>query len=333
MSDQRPWLTVIIVNYNGGQFLQRALDSLANQTDQDFTLILVDNASTDGSLDNLKTDHLPEFQLISCKENLGFAAANNLAARSATTEWIALLNPDAEAFEDWVAAFRSATTAHPSVSMFAGATLSMETPERIDGAGDAYFGFGLPWRGGFGHSASDMPDAGTCFSPCGAAALYRRDVFLKEGGFDERFFCYCEDVDLAFRLRLRGETCIFWPDAKALHFGGGTSGKASDFAVYHGARNRIWTYFWNMPPLALIGLLPFHLLLNFSLVLRGAIKGELKPTLRGLRDGIWGGHLWSARHTRQARRSVSSWHVLKAMSWNPWIILTRGTDVRPFDGD
>ncbi|MEO0881157.1 MAG: glycosyltransferase family 2 protein [Pseudomonadota bacterium] len=326
-----PWLTVIIVNYNGERFLQGALDSLAAQTEQTFDVILVDNASTDGSLETLKTDHLPRFKLIASEQNLGFAGGNNLAAEQATTPWIALLNPDAAALSDWVAALRAATETHPDVSVFAGATLRMDQPNIIDGAGDAYFGLGLPWRGGFGRPASELPEAGTCFSPCGAAALYRRDVFLSVGGFEERYFCFCEDVDLSFRLRLQGHGCVFWPTAKAYHYGGGSTGKASDFAVRHGTRNRIWTFFRNMPPIALIVLSPFHVLMTLALVFRALFKGELKPTLRGLQEGVFGGQLFAGRRGIQKSRTLSSWQILKTMSWNPVRMLTRKPDVRPFD--
>jgi len=320
------WLTVIIVNYNGKRFLQGALDSLAKQTSRDFDIILVDNASTDGSLDDLNTEHLPSFRLIASPDNLGFAAANNLAAREAKTKWMALLNPDAEAREGWVAAWNRAIQSHPDVSMFAGATLSMADPGIIDGAGDAYFGLGLPWRGGHAQPRSQMPANGTCFSPCGAAALYRRDVFLDAGGFEERFFCYCEDVDLAFRLRLRGQTCIFWPDAEALHYGTGTSA-GSDFAAYHGARNRIWTFCRNMPPIALILLSPLHIVLNVALLLRAALRKELKPTWRGIADAFAGP--FNGRRDAQMGRVLSSLQVLSAMSWNPLRMLARKSDVRP----
>ncbi|MEM8636104.1 MAG: glycosyltransferase family 2 protein [Pseudomonadota bacterium] len=330
MSDNPPpWLTVIIVNYNGKRFLQGALDSLSKQTDQEFQVILADNASSDGSLDGLRTDHLPAFELLASDENLGFAGGNNLAAKHATTPWIALLNPDAAAFTNWVAELRHATEVFPNVNVFAGATLNMDRPDIMDGAGDAYFGFGLPWRGGYGRTASEMPSVGTCFSPCGAAALYKREVFLGAGGFPEAFFCFCEDVDLAFQLRLQGETCVFWPDAKAYHVGGGTTGPASSFAVYHGARNRAWTFFRNMPPVALAVLLPFHFLLTAALILRAGARKELRPTLRGLRDAFFTGQLFAGRKGIQARRTVSSWQIMQAFSWSPLRVLGKKPDVRP----
>ena len=335
MSQQPPpWVSIIIVNYNGGAFLQPAIDAVAAQADQDFELILVDNASTDGSLENLRTEHIPNFKLMALEENTGFARGNNLAAAAANSKWIALLNPDTVAQPDWVSEFRAATLAHPAAMMIAGATINMEQPEKLDGAGDCYFVAGQPWRGGYQRSVSELPPIGECFSPCGASALFRRDVFLEAGGFDERFFCYCEDVDLGFRLRLEGQICIFWPQAKIMHFGSGATGVSSPFSVRHGTRNRLWTFVQNMPPLALIFLLPAHLLLTVFLIIRAIPKGVLGPTLAGLSEGVMGiGGALRARKKTQTRRKLSSRQILKAMSWNPLQMLSRKSDIRPIKPD
>ena len=328
---KRPWASVIIVNFNAGKFLQKALDAVAAQTDQDFEIILVDNASTDGSFEGLQLDGFDSLELMALEENTGFARGNNLAAAQAQGEWLILLNPDTEAAPDWLAQFREASEAHPDVSMFAGATLDMAHTDKMDGAGDCYMVAGLPWRGGYQRPRAELPDAGTCFSPCGASAMFRRDVFLGTGGFDERYFCYCEDVDLGFRLRLEGHKCVFWPDAKALHFGSASSGVASAFAIRHGTRNRFWTFVKDMPPLALLFLLPAHLLLTLVLILRAIPQGRVRPTLAGLREGLAGlGTILRSRKTVQARRTLSSLDILKAMTWNPIIAFTRRPDVRPF---
>jgi Predicted glycosyltransferases len=106
MNPDRPSVSVIIVNYNAGAFLQRSVDSLAAQEDRDFELIIVDNNSTDGSIEAVRTDATPQTRVLRQPRNLGFAAANNLAAREARGEWLALLNPDAFAAPDWLARFR-----------------------------------------------------------------------------------------------------------------------------------------------------------------------------------------------------------------------------------
>jgi len=323
-----------VVNYNAGHFLQKTIDKVATQTDTDYELILIDNASTDDSLTTLKTDHIKNFKLVAMDENLGFAAGNNLGAQYAEGEWIALLNPDTEAEPGWLAAFKSAKESHPDTVMFAGATISTSNPNIMDGAGDCYYGFGIPWRGGYGSPSSDMPGIGECFSACGASALIHKETFLEIGGFDERFFCYCEDVDLGFRLRLEGHRCIFWPDASVYHFGSGTTSVASDFSVRHGTRNRLWTFVKNMPPLGLFFGLPVHLALTAALLVRAKMVGRATATWAGLKEGITGiGPVLKDRKTVQRRRKLSTWKIAKAMTWKWKLLRQRKPDVRPLEAD
>ncbi len=326
----RPWASVIVVNYNAGRFLQDALDALAGQTERDFEVILVDNASSDGSLNGLRTDQLPHFRLLALPDNTGFAGGNNRAAIIARGHWLALLNPDTKADPDWLAELRKATEAFPDDVSFGGATLNMADPGRLDGAGDCYLGLGIPWRGGYGRPVSELPGIGTCFSPCAASALYRRDLFLELGGFDEDFFCYCEDVDLGFRFLLAGHRSIFWPGSKALHHGSGTTGVASDFAVYHGTRNRLWTFAKNMPPGPFLCFLPLHILLVAALVVRALGTGRARPVARGLWHALKGlPAMTGKRRSIHAQRKAGTWQVLAACSWN-WRALRRHlVDVRP----
>ena len=333
-SAQTPWVTVIIVNYNGGQFVQPALDSIAAQTDQNYDLILVDNASTDGSLAGLKTDHLVNFRLIALDENTGFAKGNNIAAKAARTEWIVLLNPDAEAFPNWLEEYKVAINAFPETRMFAGPTINTSDKSLMDGAGDCYYVLGIPWRGGYMHPVSDLPGLGECFSACGASALIHRDTFLEIGGFYERFFCYCEDVDLGFRFRLEGHNCIFWPGARAYHYGSGTTSVASPFSVEHGTRNRLWTFVKNMPPLGLIFGLPLHLALTGALLIRAMMVGRAGPTYKGLKNAILGiGPVLRDRREVQQRRKLSTWQVMKSMSKSWSTLRTRKADIKPLQQD
>lgn len=325
-----PWVTIIIVNYNAGRFLQPALDAVAAQTNKQYELILLDNNSTDGSLDELNTDGISDFKLIKLDENVGFAKGNNLAAKQARGDWIVLLNPDTEAFPDWLAEFHAATHAHPQTRMFAGATINTTDPTIMDGAGDCYFFLGIPWRGGYGRPVSEMPGIGECFSACGASALIHTKTFLEMGGFDERFFCYCEDVDLGFRFRLEGQNCIFWPAAKVYHFGSGTTSVASPFSVRHGTRNRLWTFVKNMPPLGLFFFLPLHLALTAALLVRAAMVGRAGPTYAGLKEGILGiGPVWKDRKEIQRRRKLSTRQVIKSMSWKWSTLRQRKADITP----
>jgi len=322
--------SVIIVNYNGGHFIQGALDSLERQTFRDFEVILIDNNSSDGSADDLRTGGLPAFRLIKQDTNLGFAAGNNLAAANATGEWLALLNPDAAAERDWLEQLKSAMDRHPTIRQFACTQLDLARPEYLDGVGDAYLVFGMPWRGGFGLSASLLPAEGTCFSPCGASAVIRRDVFNYHNGFDERFFCYCEDVDLGYRMQLAGDQCVFVPSAVVHHAGSAVSGRHSDFSIYHGTRNRIWTYAKSTPLALLILTLPVHIALSLYVLIRSPAIHRFSTTFKGMRDGlagviaIRGPSPWAP-----SRRKVSLFNLAKQMAWNPFRMSRRLPHVRP----
>lgn len=329
LSTPAPTFSVIIVNYNGGDFVQGALTSLAAQTRRDFEVILVDNASSDGSVDHLDTTGLPAFTLMAETENHGFARGNNLGAARASGTWLALLNPDAEAHPDWLDRIAAGASRHPGVSSFASLQLAMGREGIMDGAGDNYLAFGIPWRGGYGRPSTDIPVEGECFSPCGAGAIYHRDTFMAAGGFDERLFCFCEDVDLGFRLRLQGETCIFLPDAVIDHYGGGTSNKVSGFAVRYGTRNRLWVYLKNMPLPLLLLTLPGHIALTAAILLRGLMTGRARDAASGLVAAMKDlGPVLADRRRIQAARTATLGAVMASFVWNPLRMLGRGVAVR-----
>lgn len=325
-----PNLSVVIINYNGGNFLQRAVDSLAAQTYRDFELIVFDNASTDGSAGAVDLSSLPAARLVKNPENIGFAAGNNRAAEMASGKWLVLLNPDTVAEPDWLQKLVEAALAHPGCKTFASAQLDLNMPEIMDGAGDAYLGFGIPWRGGFGRPAREMPGPGWCFSACGASAMYDMALFREIGGFDERFFCYCEDVDLGFRLQLAGHDCLFVADAVVHHAGSGITGRVSPFSTYHGTRNRIWTYFKNTPLPLLIVTLPGHVILTLYILIRNSFTPRARPMLRGIAHGLSGiGTVMQPGRWKIKSRTVSLGRLMGTMAWNPWRMSSRKAYVRP----
>ncbi len=325
-----PAVTVVVVNYNGGHYLRECLASLRRQTFTDFEVIVVDNASTDNSL-ALATERPERCIILKQDSNLGFAQGNNVGARGGRGRWLALLNPDAVAEPGWLAAMLAAADKRPTHRMVACLQISLHDNTRLDGAGDCYLAYGFAWRGGFGHPVASAPQAGECFAPCGAAALYPRDLFLDAGGFEERYFCYHEDVDLGFRLRLMGERCQFAPGAIVHHAGSAITGRTSDFAVFHGMRNGGWTYVRNMPGWLLLLTLPVWLLGSLALIFRGALRGVFMPTVRGYAAAFKGlGPMLAARKQLRAHRRASLESIVSAMTWNPLRYLGRSINVRPF---
>ena len=333
MSDSQqeiwPKVTVAIVNWNGERFLDRCLSALLAQTVMPHEIILVDNASTDASIKIVR--RFSSVRLLAQNENLGFAHGNNLAIKAADveSEWIALLNPDAFPKPRWLEKLLSAVRDYPEFDVFGSKLLAAADPDVLDGAGDAYHMSGLVWRMGHGVPVSSFPEqVREVFSPCAAAALYRRSALVKMGGFDENFFCYVEDVDLGFRLRLAGYRCIYVPDSVAYHIGSGTTGgKHNNFTVYHGHRNLVWTYVKNMPGILFWLLLPLHLALNLVTIIWFSMHGQGLVILRAKRDALRGiSRIWGMRRNIQKHRTASIgeiWNVLDKRFLPRWLQIRR----------
>jgi len=295
-------VTVIIVNWNSGPFLARCLEHLQRQTIRPDRIIVVDNASSDGSAQcTLEAGA----ELFAMQTNLGFAAGNNCALAECDSDFVACLNPDAFPAPDWMERLLDAASAFPDVAAFGSRQLNADQPDKLDGIGDVYHISGLVWRLRYGcyQNASDMI-AREIFSPCAAAALYRRSSLIEIGGFDEDFFCYVEDVDLGFRLRLAGYRAIYVPLAVVHHVGSAsTGGQHSDFSIYHGHRNLVWVYVKNMPGALFWLLLPLHVLLSLVSIIWFAFCGQGGVILRAKRDAVWGlPRMWRKRQVNQNKR-------------------------------
>lgn len=321
-------IDVIIINYNAGEMLQRSVRCVLAQTHTNFRVFIVDNASTDDSLSLIATDD-HRVEILKLSENTGFARGNNIGAKMGTAPWIACLNPDAFAEENWLEELLKGAISDPDYVMAGSTQICAAEIHLLDGAGDLYSPSGFAWRGLYRHPLASLPSTGEVFGPCAAAALYRRDAFEAIGGFDESFFCYHEDVDLAFRLRLRGGKAIQVKEAIVHHVGSGISGTESPFSVYHGTRNRSWTFYKNMPVIPLLLLAPFHIALSSLFLIRAVFKGRFKPTWRGTIDSILGmKQVWKSRQEIQKTRTVSSLNILKSMTWSLRKFLTRNSDIR-----
>lgn len=328
MTAPAPLISVVIVAFESGATLSRCLNALRAQTFGDFEVLVVDNASSDGAAQAAaKAD--PAIRLIEAGGNIGFAAGNNLAAGQARGQWLALLNPDAYADPDWLEQLIAATRRWPKIRSFACLQKAADRPGKIDGAGDVLSLAGIPYRGAYGHDLTDLPE-GEVFSACGAAHLIARDLFLQMGGFDERFFCYCEDVDLGYRLRLIGEATLFVPQAVVSHVGSAILGARSDFALYHGTKNRLWLLIKNTPwPLVPVVAL-LHLPVMALLLVMHALRGEARPVLRGLAAGLAGiGPILASRGSVQANRTAPVSAVLRAMAISPLTLAHRSAVIRP----
>ena len=273
-----PLVSIVIVVWNSAKYLPRCLESLQAQSFRDFELIVVDNGSSDHCTVGLEDNYLGlNLRVVRQASNLGFAAGNNLGAGLAGGKWLVLLNADAFPEADWLSALIDASSQHENFSSFSSRQVRADDSRTLDGAGDAYHISGLAWRIGFGYPADRFGlESKEIFSPCAAAAMYLREAFWDVGGFDEDFFSYFEDVDLGFRLRLKGYRCLYVPGASVLHVGASAVGSRSDFSIYHSQRNMIWTFVKNMPGSMLLLYLPAHLMANLVHFTYYALHGRGK---------------------------------------------------------
>ena len=327
---QAPTITVCIIAYNSGPTLRTCLERLAGQTFQDFETLVIDNASPDPG-DAAIAREFPFVQLIENSENLGFAGAGNQGARLARGRWYVLLNPDAFAQPNWLEELAGAAELYPNLLSFTSRQLMDEDPGLLDGLGDVMSGYGIPYRGGYlSRDPGDTPE-GEVFSPCGAAMMIDRALFLKLGGFDEFFFCYSEDVDLGYRLQLSGEPTLLVPSAVIRHVGSAsTGGRKSEFAVFHGTRNRFYVVYKDTPAILLPIVVPLHLMGVVYISSRRENWPHAHIVWRAFKESLKGvPTILKSRRAVQRARRASAWEIAKAMTWNPRDLTGRRPVIRP----
>jgi len=236
---------VIIVNWNGKDYLQVCLDSLRQQTHPDFRVIVVDNGSTDGSLEMLATNY-PEVQVEALGQNTGFVFASNRGAELAPdVDILVMLNNDTEVEPDWLQALANALETYPEAGAAASKMLLFDRRDVIHSAGDIMAdGFFPQNRGVWEKDEGQYDDDIWVFGPCGGAAAYRQQVWQDLHGFDPRLFMYLEDVDLAWRMQKKGWKTVFAPDARVYHHLSATGGGV--IASYYVGRNLILLHRWHL---------------------------------------------------------------------------------------
>lgn len=236
-----PQVSFVIVNWNRRALLEKCLRSLERQTFSDFEVILVDNGSTDGSLDRLGMFRFGSIATIRNPENYGFARAVNQGIKAAHGRYIALVNNDAVLDRRWLEEMLGGFASDPRVGMCACKILFLDRPHVIDKVGHVIFGDGQNY--GRGHGAVDQgqyESVEEVLSPDGAAAVFRTEIFETVGLLDEDFFAYAEDIDIGLRAQLWGWKCLYVPSAIVLHDQSATLGPYSPQKIFLVERNRIW---------------------------------------------------------------------------------------------
>ena len=291
--------SVVILNWNGARLLPACLSALAEQTYREFDLYLVDNGSIDESgalLDDLQRERHPGWLsaplprtpiIIRNGSNAGFAAGNNQVFRATHSKYVVALNNDAFPEPEWLGELVAAAEAHDRIGMVASTMLFAHRPDRVASAGIALFTDGVALDNGMGARASTLARRGVrpVFGASAGAALYRSEMLCDVGLFDERFFSYLEDADLAWRARWRGWRAVHNPAARVLHEYSATGGHNSPFKTALNARNRIWLLFKNMPEALLSRYLPQVLRYDLLAVAYALSRGD-RYLLKGRLDGL-----------------------------------------------
>jgi GT2 family glycosyltransferase len=216
--------TVVIPTFNARGMLAETLDALEQQTAH-HDVVVVDNASADGTVEML-AERFPDVRVVSLEENLGFGRAINRGVELVETDVVVLINNDVVCPPDFLELLLEPFS-EPRVGMVAGVLLQHDRPELVDTAGIELDTTLRSWDALWNQPVTELSGAPEPAGPCGGAAAYRTSVFREAGGFDEAFFAYWEDVDLALRIRLAGHGCVRAPEARALHKHGQTLGAAS----------------------------------------------------------------------------------------------------------
>jgi len=329
-------VAVIIVNWNGKQYLNRCLSAVLAQTYPRVEIILVDNGSTDGSVDFVR-EHFPTVKIIPSLTNVGFAAGNNLGIRATDTAYVATLNNDTEVDPNWLSELVRAMESDPRIGMCASKMLFFDDRTLIDSAGVSMDAAGVAWDRQGGERDHDQQSAPVeVFGACAGAALYRRSMLdqialpppSQDGQpqfFDEDFFIYLEDVDLAWRAQLAGWRCLYVPTARVLHVHSATMQEGSPFKNYLLGRNRLWTLIKNYPTSQLLRALPAILFYDLSASFYALlVRGDTSPG-QGRLAGLRGMPAMLAKraYVQQHWSHNRSWTVRLTPLENPWKILQR----------
>ena len=277
-----PDVTIVIPNYNGIAYLGACLRSVEKQEGVSAEVLIVDNGSTDGSQEYIRTE-FPACRLICLEKNYGFCRAVNEGFRYAGSEYVILLNNDTEIEPDF--ALRLLASIQKDRKRFScqACMIQYHDHSKMDDAGDFYCVLGWGMARGKGRPVENYRSGQKIFSSCAGAAIYRKSLTERLGGFDEAHFAYLEDMDLSYRAKLAGYYHWYEPEAKVYHVGSGTSGsRYNHFKVVHSAGNNLYLIYKNMPLIQII--------VNSPLLLAGFLIKYLFFVKKGLgrdyREGL-----------------------------------------------
>jgi len=278
-------ISVIVVNWNGKQFLGDCLDALVDQDFVEFEVILVDNGSVDGSSLFVQSNY-PNVKLVQLLGNRGFTGGNLAGFEVAKGAFVALLNNDARPEKQWLSELYAGISSDAVIGICA-SRIVIEGTGRIDSIGDVFTTAFTGTKLGNLQNSEIFSSPRLTHGACAAAALYRRKMFDDIGFFDDDFYFNHEDTDLNLRAWLAGWKCLYQPNAIVHHKVSASIGRLSPAAVYYFSRNIEWVWLKNVPIILMIRYFPQRILYElFSFAFYGIKSGQLLPFLKGKLDAF-----------------------------------------------
>src|SRR3989344_669445 len=276
LNDKKTETAVIIVNWNGKHLLKDCLPSLAAQSYKNFSVIIVDNASTDGTAEFLRKE-FSWVELISLERNTGFTGGNNagyeFALRNKNIKYISTLNNDTVVHKEWLSSLVKGMKANPLLGSCSSKVIFLHEKDKIDTAGIVIYKDGNAMSRAHKHHPDSEKRSADIFGASAVAALWRRKALEKAGFLDERYFMYQEEVDLGWRVRFAGYSSRFIPKAIVYHAHSASSKSFSPLKAYYSERNRILTAVKDFPLTYLLAS-PYWAFRRYLSLLRGARAGK-----------------------------------------------------------
>ena len=312
-----PSVAIVILNWNGRHYLTQFLPSVLASNYPNYTVYVADNASTDDSVEWLRTHYPDQVRIVQNANNVGFAEGYNQALQHIEADYWVLLNSDVQVSPDWIDPIIALMQAHPDIAACQPKMRCFDDPQRLEHAGAAggwIDALGYPFCRGRILDEREMDngqydDTAEVAWATGAALFIRPEIYKRLGGFDSSFFAHMEEIDLCWRIRRMGYRVMTCPQSVVWHVGGGTLQKSSPFKTYLNFRNNWTMLLKNLPWAAAIWVLPLRLLLDIVALLAFVAQRDLNNAKAPLRAHA---HIWrrlpnTLRQRRQTNLTIAQY--------------------------
>ena len=313
-----PFVSIIVLNYNGKHFLKNCFLSLqlTNYPKASYEVLLIDNGSKDGSAEYVAKE-FPWVRIVVLEQNFGFGGGNNRGVKFAKGEYIAFLNNDTEVTEDWLSELVQASIDY-SIPICSSKTLFMENHRLIDYSGGKFAINGRGYSIAFRKADDGKTECSFTGYPCATSMLIKADIFNRLGGFDEDYFACLDDTDLGWRAWLLGHKTLSCPASVVYHEVGGTAGKGrlSPLKAFHGTKDPIITILKNLELKNIFSGILLELSYDLAEVFLLLKSGNLECVKMKVKAYSWLfknlSHILKKRHLIQSKRVISD-HWLQNM--------------------